>query len=95
MVGMRVENMNSIPLIELLAHICVNSEHGMDPPRAPKGVVRQCLRKMFEPCLGARVGYAVERLIVAAKAFDLVREDGEFLCAIIRPKESKECQNPI
>jgi hypothetical protein len=84
---------NSIPLIELLAHICVNSEHGLNPPRAPKGIVRQSLRKMFEPCLGARVGYAVEHLIVAAKAFDLVREDSEFLFAIIRPKDGKECQN--
>jgi len=81
----------SIPMIELLAQICINSEK-VDPPKALKVLVRQKLRDMFEPCLGVRVGYAVEHLIVTAKAFDLVREEGEFLLAIIRPKEGGKCQ---
>jgi hypothetical protein len=81
----------NIPVIELLAHICINGEPGSDPPRASGEIVRRSLREMFRPCFGARTRYAVERLIVAAKAFDLVREDGDHLVAIIKPKESVEC----
>ncbi len=77
-----------IPVIELLAHIGLNKEPGSEQMRAPKRAVKQSLRKMFEPCLGPKVAYAIERLIVAAKAFDLVREDGDYLIAIIKPKES-------
>lgn len=77
-----------IPVIELLAHISLNREPGSNPPRAPKGAVKQSLRRMFGPCLGSRVGYAIERLVVAAKAFGLVREEGDHLVAVIKPKES-------
>lgn len=81
----------SIPMIELLAQICINSEQ-KEHPKAPKALVRQKLRDMFEPCLGMRVGYAVEHLIVTAKAFGLVKEENEYLFAIIKPKEGGKCQ---
>lgn len=77
-----------IPVIELLAHIGLNKEPGSRPMRAPKRAVKQSLLKMFEPCLGDKAAYAIERLIVVAKAFDQVREDGEYLIAIIKPRES-------
>ncbi len=80
----------NIPIIELLAQICINREPDSDPPRASKRMVKQNLRRMFEPCLGPKVAYAIEHLVVAAKAFDLVREDGDYLIAIIKPKE-REC----
>lgn len=76
-------------MIELLAHIGLHREAGSDPMRASKQAVKQGLRRMFEPSLGSRVGYATEHLIVAAKAFGLVREEGEYLVAIIKPKESE------
>jgi len=82
----------NIPVIELLAHICLNREEAdSELPRAFRKVVKQGLRRMFEPILGSQVGYAIEHLIVAAKAFDLVREDGEYLIAVIKPKESHIC----
>ena len=81
-----------IPVIELLAQICLNRETDSDPPRASKRVVKQALRKMFEPFFGNKAAYAVERLVVAAKTFDLVREDGNHLLAIIKPKEDGEAK---
>lgn len=79
-----------IPVMELLAHICINRELDSTPPRALKRVVKQSLRKMFEPLFGDKVVYAVERLVMAAKTFDLVREDGDYLLAIIKSKEISE-----
>lgn len=82
--------MMNIPVMELLAQICIHSDPGSRPPRAPKRAVKQALREMFAPIWGDRTAYAVERMLVAAKAFDLVREEGDHLVAIIKPKESKE-----
>jgi hypothetical protein len=79
-----------IPIMELLAQICLHSEEGSKPPRAPRREVKQALRKMFEPFFGDKAAYAVERLVVAAKAFDLIREDGDYLIAIIKPKEHED-----
>lgn len=45
---------------------------------------------MFEPFFGDRASYAVERLVVAAKTFGLVREEGDNLVAIIKAKEGGE-----
>jgi hypothetical protein len=45
---------------------------------------------MFEPFFGDKAAYAVECLVVAAKAFDLIREDGDYLIAIIKPKEHED-----
>jgi len=83
-----------IPVMELLAQICINREPDSEPPRALKRVVKQGLRKMFEPFFGDKAAYAVERLVVAAKAFDLVREEGDYLVAILKPKESRHDQDP-
>jgi hypothetical protein len=91
MVGLRIGGRMNIPVIELLAHIGLNKEPGSDQMRAPKKAVKQSLRRMFEPCLGSRAAYAIEHLIVAAKTLDLVREDGEYLIAVIKPKESETC----
>jgi hypothetical protein len=73
--------------MELLAQICIHSEPGAKPPRALKREVKLALCKMFELFLGDKAAYAVERLIVAAKAFDLVRKEGDYLLAIIKPKQ--------
>lgn len=76
-----------IPIMELLAQICLHSEEGSRPPRATKREVKQALRQMFEPFFGDRASYAVERLVVAAKTFGLVKEEGDNLVAIIKAKE--------
>jgi len=79
----------NIPVIELLAQICIGSEPDIDPPTTSRREVKQRLRSMFEPIFGQKTAYAVERLIVAAKAVGLVEErDGE-LVAIIKPKTTR------
>lgn len=79
-----------IPIMELLAQICLYSEEGSRPPRAPKWEVKQALRKMFEPFFGDKVSYAVDRLVIAAKTFDLVMEDGDHLIVIIKLKDGRD-----
>lgn len=77
-----------IPLIELMAFICLNKEVDSKPAKAQKHIVKECLRKMFEPYLENRTAYAIERSIVVAKAYDIVKEEGDYLIANIVPKEA-------
>jgi hypothetical protein len=89
MVGMLIGDGLDIPVIELLAQICINSLPDKSPPTARRQVVKRRLREMFAPALGQRASYAVEHLIVAAKAFGLVEESNGELAAIIRPRTTR------
>lgn len=72
-----------IPLIELMAFICLKKEIDSKPAKALKCTVKECLRKMFEPYLENRTSYAIERSIVVAKAYDMIKEEGDYLIANI------------
>lgn len=79
----------NIPVIELLAQICINSEPGAEPPVAPRQTVKRRLREMFEPAFGQKAAYAVEHLIVAARTVGLVEERNGHLVAIIKPRRTE------
>jgi hypothetical protein len=78
----------NIPIIELLAQICLLGELDLCYFKAVKQKVKLGLYKIFEPCFGNRTAYAIERVIVEAKMEGLVRDDGNCFIAIIEKKES-------